>query len=76
MNTNFAVGIYNIDGLSITYTTPASLPKELVEQIIVDQSKETTEAALKNVMSVNMPKIGTLPQALIGTYSYNAFSDL
>lgn len=74
MNTNFSVGTYNIDGLSITYTTPASLSKELVEKIIVNQ-RETNEAAPHEVLAgFENPKIGGLPSSLINTYTYNVFS--
>lgn len=75
MSTNFSVGTYNIDGLSITFTTPASLTKELVDKIIVNQSKETNEAAPHEVLAgFESPKIGGLPSSLINAYTYNVFS--
>jgi hypothetical protein len=38
METNFSVGTYSIDGISISYNAPSVLPKEVMDKLVFDNS--------------------------------------
>jgi hypothetical protein len=64
METNFSVGTYNINGISVTYTAPSVLSKEMMEKIIYNEEYEKNnqlesnnfDKTLKGILSVPKPQ--------------------
>lgn len=66
METNFSVGTYSIDGLSISYNAPSVLSKEMMDKLVFDNGRQTAsegnanpsstfDSILKGMLSVPKP---------------------